>query len=356
MSVKDDAVPGLFFTSLVTLQTKPDLQETAERAWHPRTEADKDWDRSAAREAYRLPPANSVELAFRHRGWWSRRTRVGRALSCSGVGRATLERFEQCGSDCVIEVQDGGHRHRVRANHCGNRFCEPCSGARGRKVRERLEEWTRGQACTFGTLTIRECTGGLIPTLQHLRQSFVRLRETKLWKNAVRAGAYVIEITLGAKLDHWHVHLHFLALSKYIRQDALSDAWRKCSRGSFVVHLRRVKARSRDISYVAKYATKGFSNEVANDHDRLVECMVALRGTRMLGTFGAWRNNDLEREQDDDVKWNRVGRLVEVYNAAIRGERWAIGCFQCLGVTAVESAGAVGFDKIKGDPAKPTGP
>jgi hypothetical protein len=108
-----------------------------------------------------------------------------------------------------------------------------------------------------------------------------------------------------------------------------------------------VKDTIRDVNYITKYATKGWTNEIAEDHDRLVECIVAMRGRRLLATFGAWRNHDVERDENTNIVWRRVGRLVECYDAAKRGERWAIGLFQCLGVVAHGGTDQMMFDKFQ---------
>jgi hypothetical protein len=219
--------------------------------------------------------------------------------------------------------------------------------ARGRKIVERLTKWTHGQATTFLTLTLVADGKTLIQRFEHLTRSFARLRATKFWKKRVRAGAAVVEITLGANGGHWHVHLHCLCLAAFMDQATLSTLWSKCSRGSFIVHLRRCRDKTQDIRYTAKYATKGWSNEVSLDHDKLVECIVSLRGRRMLWTFGAWRRIELEKSADDGpTEWRRW-RFRDVATRAAAGDKWAVGILRSIGVVARCESSGICFDTLE---------
>jgi hypothetical protein len=101
------------------------------------------------------------------------------------------------------------------------------------------------------------------------------------------------------------------------------------------VDVRAVGPESDRVGYVAKYATKGFDRSVLTVADDLDECLCALRGRRVLGTFGKWRSLELEREVPEPGRWKVVGRFGFVHAAAVRGEEWAIGIFRALGIDVV---------------------
>jgi hypothetical protein len=249
----------------------------------------------------------------------------------AGISAARIERFDHCGSDCCIEATQDGKKFRVRANHCGDRFCEPCSNARGAKIREKLKTMMGTEECSFLTFTLQASTDGLIEVLNHLLASFTRLREQKTWKKKMLGGAAFVEITLGAKKDHWHVHLHCLCLAGFISGRVLSDMWRSASRGSWIVHTRPVKNAEQDANYVGKYATKGWNPDVLNDEQRLIECMVALRGRRLLMTFGKWRKIEEEGPLKERYTWVKVASLTSAVEAAARKEAWAVGLLAAIG-------------------------
>lgn len=306
------------------------------------TVADKEFARRASREACRFQPANDVEIGFRHSGWWMERTRVRHALLSVSVPKSRLERFDNCGSDCVIEWSPDRKRHRVRANYCGDRFCVPCTRARAYNAKRKLFALTKGITPIFGTLTLRGTRTSLNDALNTLLESFARLRRSKLWTERVKSGVYVIEIKRGSGSGLWHPHVHFLVDSAFIPHAMLKEAWRTASGGSFIVDVQRVGHEELAVGYIAKYLSKGWTSEVARDPDSLAECICALRGRRLLGTFGGWRTVELELEPDGPDDWVRIGTLKQIITAAGAGEEWACGVFRSLNKTDVEESTRIG--------------
>ena len=340
-------------TSLESIQTTLDCQAT------PTTPAIDDltpWHQLTPREkelVSRVEPLSAIERSFRHRGWLADRRRVVDALANSGMSLAGLERFRECGGGAVVEIRADGTRHRVRGNYCGHRFCQPCARARARVVRDNLLRWINGQPVLFITLTLRQSTDSLVEVLDHLKDSFTRLRNQKFWKAAVKAAAAFTEITRGASGDHWHVHLHVLAVSRWVDQEQLSQQWEQATGGSFIVHVRRVQDTRKQVQYVASYATKGFSRDVVLDRDALIECIVSLRGRRLLSTYGGWGRLCMEEDQGDTIGWRRVGRLVEIVNNAARGCARSQAILRDLRVVAIPDAGEVSFVDLKREPPPP---
>lgn len=338
-------VPGLFFTSLVKQQTTVDPPETRRTRYKAADPGRKDFDRRCRAAEYQTPPITAVENSFRHSGWQLERERVKRAMLATMPKPSRFERFENCGSDCVVEYSPSRKQHRVKANYCGDRFCVPCCRARALKFQKKLASLLGDETPLFITLTLRNSREQLSKLIDHLLASFRRLRQSAVWKSRVRAGVGVIEIKRGKGGFGWHPHLHIIALGSYLPQGELSDAWRKSSGGSFIVDVQRARKTPDAAHYVTKYVSKGWTAEVARDHDSLVECIVAMRGRRLLVTFGDWYGLDPDSDDPVATDWKRVGTLDYIHAAFLRGEQWAAGVYRSLGVTPPEISRGTGGDE-----------
>lgn len=319
-----------FCTSLVKQQTKSHEKQKAQ----PRVKRDDAatiaLGRKFAYAAYRPPPTNTVEESFRHSGWRVDRRRVELALAAANVPANRRERFEGCGGDCHVEWSVSRKRHRLKANYCGDRFCVPCCSARSARARRHLAGLCKGECPLFMTFTLQASDLPLSALITQLIESFSALRRHRLWSDAIRAGAYVIEVKKGKNSGRWHPHLHVLALGSFIAQRQLSDAWRAVSGGSYVVDIQRVRQSEEAVGYVGKYVAKGWSREVVQDHDSLVECMLAMRGRRLLGTFGSWRGMDPDGDDGGERDWVSLGRIAYIWGEAKRGVVWARGVMSSL--------------------------
>ncbi|MGH9971997.1 MAG: hypothetical protein ACREBG_29985, partial [Pyrinomonadaceae bacterium] len=99
-----------------------------------------------------------------------------------------------------------------------------------------------GELWRFVTLTVPTPVGVDCQTVMELVQlAWVLFRKRKWWLALVRAGIKSVEFTLGDekrlrserrewdhKRDGYHVHLHLLALSKWIDWSALGKEWTEC--------------------------------------------------------------------------------------------------------------------------------
>lgn len=340
---------GLFSSQLDPLQTNRGLPDVARQRSRPLSPSEKDFEKKAAREAWRLQPAEPEEVTFRHSGWADERRRVRDAMGAAGLPAARLERFDQCGANCVVEFSKKANRHRCRATYCGDRFCKPCCGARGHQVKRNVMKWLEGRSVRFVTLTLRHSKDSLWKCLARLIKSFSMLRDRIVWKDSVTGGVGLVEVKRGSNSDLWHPHLHVLCVGGWIDATALREAWHDITGDSWEVKVLAVNDHGRAADYVAKYATKGWTAEVARDRDSLIECLLALRGKRLCLTFGEFRKLEPESDVDAPDDWNRVGRLVDIRRAADRGEQWAIGVFVSLsGVTQRDRWAA---ESITDDPA-----
>lgn len=168
--------------------------------------------------------------------------------------------------------------------YCGNRFCPVCSRRRLSRVRRRLE-WIiknvrlyRAYGFKHLTLTIPNQTD--LPTMvKQLIKSFRRMRQRAYWKNHVKGGAFVIEIT--GRPGNWHAHIHAIIEARYMDWSRIHKLWSLCSGGEGT-HISRIPA-GKVIGYLTKYLSKPDVPDQVS-----IEISDSLKGTRLFSPFGAW--------------------------------------------------------------------
>lgn len=334
---------GSPLTSLVTQRTSEHRPAAQKRADRRHAASEQRLDRFHQAWIATVRPALAVETAFRHRGWIGDRARVRAAMVRTRVPAYRLEKFDQCGAGCNVEASTDGTGVRVRASYCGDRWCVPCCTARSVRIVRNITRLAEGQPLYFETYTCRAVGDGLAECLAHTLASFKRLRASAAYRSAASGGCFTVEITRGRRGDHWHVHVHCLRSGRYISQRCLSDVWKLASRGSFIVDIQRAGDRDKNVKYVASYAAKGWSRSILNDEARCDESMIALRGRRLIATFGDWYDADVDADPVDARVFRHVGRLSDIHASALNGEAWAIGILSALGV---QVSGAVRFCRV----------
>lgn len=277
-----------------------------------------------------VPTADPSELAWRHAEWWTDRLRVIAAMHRAHLPAQRIERFCACGAGACVEVHRDTKRPRLRAFYCGDRACRPCSRARAAVVRRAVTEWASDGPCALVTLTLRNVYENCIPMLNAITDFFAQLRRMKFWRESVVGGAWVSEIKRGKRRRRWHVHIHAIVRTDGLSESLLRSAWLKITKHSHQVKVDQVTDPEAAGAYVAKYVTKGWSNEVLRDPDDLCECLLGLRGRRLFATFGSDRPHVAEREREDPANWKPVARLTVVIAAAESGEEWACGLLKGL--------------------------
>lgn len=233
----------------------------------------------------------AVESAesFRHSGWSKHRAHVANAMKHPLFPLARRGRFAMCGTQTFVAIdQDHPDRYILLGNYCKDRFCTPCANARSRFIADALEEHIAKQRVRFMTLTIRTNDSPLWVHIQHLYESFKRLRTSKLWAKCVKGGIAFLEIKYQEHTQRWHPHLHILLHGTYIGKHGLSQAWLKATGDSYIVDIRSVDDNRKASAYVVKYATKPLHSSFVNKPERLVEAMMALKSRRTIIPFGDW--------------------------------------------------------------------
>jgi hypothetical protein len=328
--VLPEDVPQQYFAysppALVLLQETKPQKKGIEGNRRVRADPERsEWHRKPSHYEYHAEPITASEAGFRHAGWAVVRERVRTALNRTRSPALRIDRFENCGSGCLLQRKVGEARVRLSANYCHDRFCLPCATARSRSIAANLGKLCGDAPVAHLVLTIRHNEAPLGRQFDRLVSAFADVRRGKLWNRSVVGGAYFFEVKRSKDEKSWHPHLHVILSGSYIDQKALSDAWLKATGDSNYVYIKAITDTKKVVKYAAKYASKPFDPSILRHDDWIDCCIVALRGRRMCSTFGQWRGSELEDDDTDDGVWVTVGRLDAIIRDADRGSRASQG-------------------------------
>lgn len=278
-------------------------------------------------DSWRLQPATQWETEFRHSHWTARRAKITAHLASCGASMFSMERWTECGSDCMIEHSEKADKHRVKANYCKSRHCEPCSRARANVLAANLQEKLTAAAngkFRFVTLTLRHTKTPLLNQIKKLYASFKTLRKQAYWKQSQRGGAFMLEVKWSARSREWHPHLHVITDGSWMDKRDLSREWLKVTGDSTSVDVRALDDAKHAAHYLVKYVTKGTSSEVWDDKEAAQEWITATRGIRVCSTFGNWRGMKLSKPTIKYDDWVKVCRLDNLIQRVQAGEQHAM--------------------------------
>jgi hypothetical protein len=295
------------------------------------------------------PPATTNETKYRH-GWWEKtREKVRNAMIRTCVNVFTLNRYDECGSECTVEYSKEANRHRVRANYCRSRHCQACMKAKGNKIAANLHNKLKAQGprqYRFITLTVKHSDAPLAEQIRRLYASCKKLRHSKCWKETQKGGAITLEVKWKPETRKWHPHLHIISEGYYLNKERLSAAWHHATGDSFIADIRSLNSARDTAYYVAKYVTKGTNAEVWDDINAATEWITATKGVRVCATFGTWRGFALLQNPEDVTDWKPVGKLDTIIDEAKKGQPWAMAI-----IASLRPPGATdGPDKKRGKP------
>jgi len=298
-----------------------------DRAAYPPTRLDPDETSvgSLPRQPAALnPEPSSSEVAFRHRGWSTNRDHVGLALGRLDPGSRRLSRFAACGSAAwLLRNDDNPPRFRIACCKCRDRFCVPCALERARSTYLAIRQRLAGRTLRFITLTLCSSDADLASQLDRLHKCFRCLRSLPWWRAAVVGGLAVVELTLNPTTRLWHPHLHLIVEGSYVPKPLLSKTWHALTGDSYIVDVKLVSDDSRAAAYLSKYVGKPLPQNVLRDPERLDEAIVALRGRRLILTFGSWFGIPLGCKPPDEA-WHIVCSLEKLLADARRGQAYAL--------------------------------
>lgn len=225
-------------------------------------------------------------------------------------------RFGKCGLEAHVEVSDTDPpEYRLSAEYCRSRWCRPCQNERGRIIAANLLEYLDGYLPLFITLTIRTHGLSLQDAVIKLYNSFAKLRQTDFWKSRVEGGCVVCEIKRCQDDARWHPHLHILATSKWVPVGWLGQKWHEITGDSYIVDVGRSASDYKTAYYLCKYLRKPVPAHIVRNHDYLTEAIKALRGRRMVATFGSWRGLKLTHTEAQ-AAWTKLCTYQELIRKA----------------------------------------
>ncbi len=275
--------------------------------------------------------------------WAFRLHQPDRLLFLRAIATMELEdtrrlRFEDCGSGAWIYATQDKTQLQVRTSTCNHRLCAICGPRRSSDAAARLNQRLEVDVTDrwkFLTLTLRSSDDGLAVQLDHLRKSFRRLRQTKLWKDKVDYGAAVLEVTYNSTTHRWHPHLHTVMRAAYIAQGVLSEAWEVCSGGSMIVDIREVLSTTAAAGYITKYMGKVPNVVQLPDSLSLFkELWYSIEGAKLQLSFGTFPDHadddDAEDDPEDKPDFRLWCRLCDVIHNADAGEPEALWIMEVL--------------------------
>lgn len=227
-------------------------------------------------------------------------------------------RFEECGKHLWIQRSTGGEL-RMSRDGCNLRWCPVCRPrvmCRYYKKCRYLVSCMRPGKAKFVTLTLRSTDQPLADQLTRLKQAFRRLRQMREWRNRAGFGLGTIEITWNRDRQQWHPHLHIIVDSDYIPHNLLMRMWRKASGGSYIVHIKSLRAGQE--GYLTKYLVKSPSIPAG----KVREFAAGLAGQRQIITFG--NPPAYSDEYAGGERWCNVCSVPRLLKCIGLGEQWAV--------------------------------
>lgn len=225
-----------------------------------------------------------------------------------------VRRLELCGAHATVWHSPSTDTVAVRAYHCGMRCCPRCRETHSAKTREKLDRFLAlvpPHRLSMITFTLQHSNTPLSEQIDRLYASFKELRKSALWKRAKPNGYSVLEICRSTDGLLWHPHLHLLANTPYILDDALRQEWHRITGDSYIVDIRRVNTRSRDEhrDYLCGYLTKPATADILMHDAILTEWIDALLHRHVLISFGRPQLADKPPPPKDPQDWSLIGSL-----------------------------------------------
>lgn len=224
-----------------------------------------------------------------------------------------LDRFNRCSTFAWFVRHKKTGNVFVRSSACRIRWCPLCGETRQQFLTKQTKKWLDCQKHPkLLTLTVKHSDKDVTEQIDHLYRSFQKLRKRKLFKRKVRGGIWFFQIKRSKDGNQWHPHLHVMLAGKYLERKALSALWFTVTGDSEVIDIRAVKDKERSAKHVARYAVKP-ADVTELSLDNSVSVVKALKGRRLVGTFGTAKELSLRPQKNEDVadyenigSWNFV--------------------------------------------------
>lgn len=254
----------------------------------------------------------------------------GEARDVCSCERRLANKLTACGATPMACIRESG---RVTVSHgrCNSRMCPTCARHRKRDLEARVRRAVEVvDDARFLTLTLRSTSRPLGEQVERLKKCFGKLRRSKEWRQHVRGGVVVVEVTYNHRTDSWHPHVHCVIDGVFWSQRAVSAAWKAVTGDSSVVHITRVPSRVALTKYITKYVAKGVDLERAPDR-RIAEWCMAMHGVRVAQAFGHLHGR-MGKVEDGESHGPVVEQvpMMPLHDAAVAGDMRARRLWRCL--------------------------
>jgi hypothetical protein len=243
----------------------------------------------------------SIIKALRTHGTPEQAKRADKIAACSKTGQ-------------LVTPADGVPY--VRLDRCGVRLCPLCAKFRMARCRRLLTDLMPKMVFPrHMVLTVKSSDCTLKRQIADLLKWFRILRRTPDWREKVKGGVYVLEVTVNHATGRWHPHLHVLYSGLFWRQRGLSECWLAITGHSPVVYISTAYAEH--ARYLAGYV--GNTDKLKfRSPEQIAEYEAAVHGLRMLQTFGSLHG---EQVSDSDFVSPPASEAIPLYRlvAAARG-------------------------------------
>lgn len=211
---------------------------------------------------------------------------------------------------------------RVASNSCRLRWCPLCSRARTNYIRHEVQAWFQtANYPKFLTVTVKHTQQSLTDQINHIYESFQKMRKDKYLKRHCSGGLWFFQLCWNSQRREWHPHIHAIITGDYMPYKKLRSLWLKYTGDSEILDIRPVKDPKIVGQYVARYAARPCQlSELP--HKQAVEAMMSLYGRRMAGSWGSARSISFRpRKIPDPENWEYLGGWSIVNALASTDER-----------------------------------
>jgi len=185
----------------------------------------------------------------------------------------------QCRSEVCFDVGNEDTWHVP--SKCYNRICPICKPARQLRLVKKYSQYVDYMRYPrFMTLTLRDPVDLTKDNKRMMDTACQELfRELRNMGYELKRYIKAMEIKKISD-DEYRFHYHIVYDGSFIPQDVLSDKWKKHSKGSFVVDIRKVYNKHHAVFYICKYIAKSV------DYDIPIKKYVRIRKMRFFNSYG----------------------------------------------------------------------
>lgn len=233
--------------------------------------------------------AQIKEIARQHRGEFRETGEKWLQKKADRLLRLAF-RFRYCCYEyLLLTCRSCGQRYIGQAR-CECRICPECSRKHYYRIKERLYQMLKTLTCIgtkrimLLTLTLR-ATGGDKLASSDVKRLFrcVRKLVKTLYPKEDGCGAVGV-FEMG---NNNNIHVHLIVYGDYVPQRQISKEWHRITGDSYIVDIRQVKQRKKQVNYILKYIYKPYKG---NDPKDVARYLDIITGVRRVHTYGILYN------------------------------------------------------------------